>query len=175
MLCDVALFGELKVPDLCIDSFLCAEAREAVLPGFPLDGYSPLPRSAEAVLEELRSWPLLPPEYLRLDFDACSGRLDVRGLVSRDTFLSVAPGLVSLYRTAAGHGGGGTLLMVGLAALVFGYSTRCAYGQSAVRTLSADAVNALRESPAVAVLKAQARSGLEALLGEGAGAPFTGA
>ncbi len=172
MLCDVALFGELKLPDPCIDAFLCAQAREAVLPGFPLGALDPLPRSAEAVLEELRSWPLLPPEYLRLDFE--SGRLEVRGLVSRDTFLSVAPGLVSLYRTAAPHGAGGTLLMVGLSALVFGYSTRCAYGRSAVRTLSAEAVRSLRDSPAVGTLKEQARSPLEAMLGEGAGAPFTG-
>ena len=30
MLCDVALFGEVKLPDLCIDDFLCDETREAV-------------------------------------------------------------------------------------------------------------------------------------------------
>ncbi|MBL8956466.1 MAG: hypothetical protein JNK82_37170 [Myxococcaceae bacterium] len=172
MLCDVAIFGELKLPDLYLDSYLCAEAREAVLPGFPRDHVTVLPRSAEAVLEELKGWPLMPPEWLRLDFEA--GRLDVRGLVSRDTFLSIGSSLASLYRTAAPHGGGGTLLMVGLSELVFGYSARCAWGRSVVRTLSAEAVKALRESPAVSTLKEQARSPLEALLGEGAGAPFTG-
>lgn len=173
MLCDVALFGDLKLPELCIDDFLCAQTREAVLPGFPLDAVTTLPRPVEAALEELQSWPLLPPEYLRLTFEG--GKLDVRGLVSRDTFLSVAPALVSLCRTAAPHGGGGTLLMVGLEALTFGYSARCAYGRSSVRTLSTAAVKALRESPAIDGLRAAARSPLEAMLGEGAGAPFTGA
>ncbi len=173
MLCDVALFGEVKVPDLCIDDFLCAQTREAVLPGFPLDAVTTLPRSIEAVLEELRTWPTLAPEYLSVSFE--SGKLDVRGLVSRDTFLAVAPGLTSLCKTAAPHGGGGTVLMVGLGPVVFGYSARCAYGRSSVRTLSAEAVHALRESPAIDALRDSARSSLEALLGEGAGAPFTGA
>src|SRR4051794_4103445 len=105
MLCDVALFGELKLPDLCIDDFLCAQTREAVLPGFPLDAVPVPPRSVEAMLEELSTYALLPPEWLSVSFE--SGRLEVRGLVSRDTFLQVAPSLASLCRSAAPHGGGG--------------------------------------------------------------------
>jgi hypothetical protein len=173
MLCDVALFGEVKLPDLCIDDFLCAQGREAVLPGFPFDAVRELPRSVEATLEELKEHALLPPEWLKLSFEC--GKLEVRGLVSRDTFLTVAPGLVSLCRTAAPHGGGGTMLMVGLGALTFGYSARCAYGRSSVRTLSSEAVHLLRESVAIASLRASARASLEAMLGDGAGAPFTGA
>ena len=173
MLCDVALFGEVKLPDLCIDEFLCSEAREVLLPGFPLDAVMAPPRSVEATLEELRTWPALAPEYLSVCFEG--GKLTVRGLVSRDTFISIAPGLVSLCSTAAPHGGGGTLLMVGLGSLSFGYSARCAFGRSVVRTLDAQTVENLRGSPAVDALRDQARSSLEALLGEGAGAPFTGA
>lgn len=173
MLCEVALIGEVKLPDLCIDDFLCAQTREAVLPGFPLDAVRELPRSVEAMLEELKSHALLPPEWLSVSFEA--GALAVRGLVSRDTFLATAPALVSLCRTAAPHGGGGTVLMVGLGALTFGYSARCAFGRSSVRTLSSDAVHRLRASAAVAGLRDSARASIEAMLGDGAGAPFTGA
>ena len=173
MLCDVALFGEVKLPDLCIDDFLCAETRDAVLPGFPLDAVAVLPRSVEAMLEELKTHALLAPEWLSVGFEA--GKLDVRGLVSRETFLQVAPALVSLTRTAAPHGGGGTVLMIGLDALTFGYSARCANGRSSVRTLSAEAVIALRRSRAIGGLKRGARASLEAMLGDGAGMPFTGA
>jgi hypothetical protein len=173
MLCDVALFGELKLPDLCIDDYLCADARDAVLPGFPLNALPAMPRTVEAVLEELRSWSSLPPEHLRVTFDA--GQLDARGLVGRDTFLSTAPALVSLCRSAAMHGGSGTVLIVGLGELSFGYSARCALGRSSVRTLTGEAVKKLRASKAIEGLKRDARASLEALLGEGAGVPFTGA
>ena len=44
-----------------------------------------------------------------------------------------------------------------------------------VRTLSSEAVHLLRESVAIASLRASARASLEAMLGDGAGAPFTGA
>jgi hypothetical protein len=173
MLCDVALFGEVKVPDLCIDDFLCAQVPEALLPGLPPDAITALPRSVEAALEELRAWPTPAPEYLSVAFDG--GRLQVRGLVSEGTFLELAPGLAGLCGAAAAHGGGGTVLMVGLGAVSFGYSARCAFGRSSVRNLTVDAVEAVRGSPALERLRDAARSSLEALLGEGAGAPFTGA
>ncbi|MBK7859294.1 MAG: hypothetical protein IPJ65_11870 [Archangiaceae bacterium] len=163
----------MKLPQLNTDDFLCAETRDAILPGFPLEAVPTWPRSAEAVLEELRTHALLPPEWLSVTFD--EGRLDARGLLSRDTFFTVAPALVSLCRAAAPYGAGGTLLMVGLGALSFGYSVRCAFGRSSVRIMSADAVNLMRESPAVEALRQSARGSLEALLGDGAGAPFTGA
>jgi hypothetical protein len=173
MPCDVALFGEVKLPTPCVDDFLCSETREAVLPGFPVDSIPATPRTVEAMLEELRSWPLLPPEYLRVTFE--NDTLSVKGLISRDTFLSVAPGLTSLCRAAAPHGGEGTMLMVGIGALTFGYSARAASGRSSVRTLTGSAVKKLGASPAVSGLRDDARAGIEVLLGEGAGAPFTGA
>ncbi len=172
MLCDVAFFGEVKLPQLCVDDFLTSETREALLPGFRLDAIPSTPRTVEAMLEELRGQLLPSPEHLRVTFEGET--LSVKGLVSRETFLSVAPALVSLCCASAPHGGEGTLLMIGLGAATFGYSARAASGRSSVRTLTAAAVKKLRASLAVAGLRDEAPSGFEVLLGEGAGSPFTG-
>ena len=172
MLCDVALFGEVKLPEARLDDYLCSEAREALLTGFTLAPIE-LARQTEAVLEELKGWSLLPPEWLEVSLEGSS--LKVRGLVSRDTFLSIGADLASLWHSAAPFGGGGSLMMVGLDGLAFGFQIRAAFGRGSVRTLNTNAVQEVRASAAVATLRDGARWSFAAMLGEGAGAPFTGA
>jgi hypothetical protein len=171
MLCEVALFGELRLPDVAVETFLSSPVRSLALPGWP--DTETAERSAEVVLEDLRGQALAPPEWLDITLEGCV--LKVRAVLSKDTFLSIAPELNGLAGTAATFGSGGTLLTVGLGALTFGYSLRCAWGHATLRPLSTNAVRELVRSPAVTSMLDCARGPLEALLGEGAGAPFLAA
>jgi hypothetical protein len=168
MLCEVALFGELRLPESNLEAFLSSAIRAVPLPGWPEEQSAE--RSAEVVLEDLRGLPLAPPEWLDVSLDGAV--LKVRALLSKDTFLAIAPELNGLAGVAAGHGGGGTLHTVGLDALTFGYSLRCAFGHATLRPLSAKTVRELKRSATVLAMLDQAKSPLEALLGDGAGAPF---
>jgi hypothetical protein len=169
MLCEVALFGELRLPQSNVEAFLSSAVRAVPLPGWP-DDVSTAERPAEVVLEDLRGLPLTSPEWLDLTLEGSV--LKVRALLSKDSFLAAAAELNGLCGAAAGVGGGGTLLTVGLDALNFGYSLRCAFGHATLRALSTSAIDELRRSPAVNAMLDQARSPLEALLGDGAGTPF---
>jgi hypothetical protein len=168
MLCEVALFGDLRLPYDNVEAFLSSLVRPMSLPGWPDE--PAVERSAEVVVEELHCLPLPPPEWLDIALDGAV--LKVRALLSKDSYLSIAPALHGLCGATAGFGGGGRLFTVGLGALNFGHTLRCAFGHATLRALSDAAVGELRASHEVTSMLDQARSPLEALLGDGAGEPF---
>lgn len=162
MLCDVAMSGEWGVEDRSVEDFLSAEVRRTLPPGFPSESLDQPARAVEAVLEELTRWQVMAPEYLSIHFEQC--RFTIRALVSKETFLELAPELVSLCRTAAQFGATGETSIVGLEELRFGYALRCAKSRFSIRALRSEQIDEMRTSRLVTQLREDSQASMRHVL-----------
>ena len=170
MLCDVAIYGEWAVEERSVEDFLSAEVRRTLPPGFPAESLDQPARTVEAALEELTSWQVMAPEYLSIHFE--QNRFAIRALVSKETFLVLAPEIVSLCRTAAAFGGSGEMSILGIEQLRFGYAMRGSKSRFAIRTLRNEQIDEMRASDFVTQLREDSQGSMRHLLNSAATSSF---
>lgn len=176
---DAAVFGALKVPAAKVEAWLTTEVSPADFKGWP-DFFDAdfEPRTPEVLLEELKALVLEPHEFLDLALDG--GALSLQGMMAKDPLLEARMPLAVLFRSAAKHGGKGSLVFFGYQTAAFGYRFTVAQGRSAAKVLTKKEQAAVEKSKPVKEIDARVHAALDGLLGKKPGVkrkginPFTG-
>lgn len=176
---DAVVFGTLAVPTAKVEAWLTGEVAPSDFKGWPdfFDGDAE-PRAPEVLLEELKASVLEPHEHLDVQLDG--GKLSVSAMMAKDPLLDTRMALAVLWRSAAAHGGKGTLTFFGYQTASFGYRVTVEKGKSSVKVLTAKEQAAVEKSKPYLALDARVHAALAGLVGKKPGKkgkgvnPFTG-
>lgn len=161
---DAVVFGELKVPAAKVEGWLTTEVAPSDFKGWP-DFFESEgePRTPEVLLEELKGLVLEPHELMEVALDG--GRLSVSAMMAKDPLLDARMALAVLWRSAAKHGGKGTLTFFGYQTASFGYRVTVENGKSSMKVLTAKEQAAVEKGKPYRAIDAKVHAALDGLLG----------